>query len=241
MNDISFIITTYKDFDRLELLSEGLRTHNYPLHNVSVLSDGDSDERIQSLCLKYGFKYYYYENSYGIDSGFRFWRNVFEVYRKNPTAYMIKLDTDVKVNGPLITPLDPDFRATMFGCFVGARHPNATFIQNGIRGFHSSIIDAIESSDLSRDDAYFTEKFKLTKRFNSTNRIERGLISTEFLMCEITSALQIPIKEHPEIVSYWRCPKTKGYYGKSGALFSEETFQALASKASLAHPFYPNP
>ena len=234
MNTLSFIITTHQDLPKLEHLAISLRAH-YPTEIVSVLSDGDDDPKIKELCEKHNFQYFLYPNSYKLEHGFRFWRNVFEVFAKNPTDYFIKLDTDVEVRGRLSEDLSP-YRYTMFGSLVRTRG-NIKFVQNGIRGFSKEVVEVIKSSPHYQDDQYFADAFKVKRIFNATQRLERGLISTEFLMYEMGQLENLPIMSHPEILSYWLCPKTNGYYNERGDLLTQEQFSERAKDAKFVHPF----
>ena len=233
MNTLSFIITTHKDLPKLERLATSLRTH-YSTEIVSVLSDGDDDPKIKELCEKYNFQYFLYLNSYKLEHGFRFWRNVFEVFAKNPTDYFIKLDTDVEVKGRLPEDLTP-YRFTMFGSLVRTR-ANINFVQNGIRGFSKEVLGAIQSSSYYQNDQHFADAFKAKRIFNATQRLERGLISTEFLMYEMSQLENLPIMSHPDILSYWLCPKTNGYYNEKGDLLTQEQFSERAKDAKFVHP-----
>ena len=234
MNKLSFIITTYKDFDKLERLVVSLSQHNYLAYPISVLSDGDSDPRIEQLCNTYGLKYFFYENAHSLSSGFKFWRNVFEVYKKTPTEYMIKLDADVIAQKPFDLELD-SFRDHMFGTYI--KNVNGIeFIQNGVRGFHSRVINYICDSEYYDQDLFFKEEYIKAKMFNSTNIIERGLISTEYLMYKMKKILGYPLKNNDQILSYWLSKDIGKYYGEKSQLVSSEEFAQKAANYALVHP-----
>jgi len=234
MSELSFIITTYKDFDKLDRLVTSLSQHNYFTYSISVLSDGDPDPRIEQLCNAYGLKHFFYENAHSLTSGFKFWRNVFEVYKQTPTEYMIKLDADVLAQKPFDLNLE-EFRDHMFGTLIKNLN-GLEFIQNGVRGFHSRVINCICDSEYYDQDLFFKEEYIKAKMFNSTNRIERGLISTEYLMYKMQKLLMYPMKNCEQIVSYWFCEKLGKYYGEKSQLFSSEEFNEKIKFASLVHP-----
>lgn len=236
MNDLSFIITTYEDFPRLERLCKELLSVGYAPEKISVLSDGDKNKEIWRLCRKNGLHYHYFENSYSLSSGFRFWRNVFEVFDKNKSEFLIKLDTDVKVNRYLQESLSPDFDNSMFGTLCGKKIEQISFIQNGVRGFHKSVIENIKNSPLYEDDEFFSEAFSKSQRFNSTKRLERGLISTEFTMWKLASIMSLKLKNHPAICSYWKRPEGEVFYGDN-QFVSKENFEKLSLNAAFVHPF----
>jgi hypothetical protein len=234
MSELSFIITTYKDFDKLERLVVSLSQHNYLAYPISVLSDGDSDPRIEQLCNTYGLKYYFYENAHSLASGFKFWRNVFEVYKQTPTEYMIKLDADVLAQKPFDSNLE-EFRDFMFGTLIGSAN-GLKFIQNGVRGFHSRVINYICDSEYFNQDSLFEESYKKERMFNSTKRIERGLISTEYLMYKMQKLLGYPFKNNDQILSYWLSKDIGKYYGEKSQLLSLEEFAQKAVNYALVHP-----
>jgi glycosyltransferase involved in cell wall biosynthesis len=234
MNKLSFVITTYKDFDKLDRLVTSLSRHNYLTYPISVLSDGDSDPRIKELCDAHGLKYFLYENAHSLSSGFKFWRNVFEVYKQTPTEYMIKLDADVVAQKPFDLELD-SFRDFMFGTIISSAS-GLQFIQNGVRGFHSRVINYICDSEYFNQDSFFEESYKKDRMFNSTKRIERGLISTEYLMYKMQILLGYPLKNNDQILSYWLSKDIGKYYGEKSQLVSPEEFAQKATDYALVHP-----
>lgn len=236
MNDLSFIITTYEDFPRLKRLCEELLFVGYSPKKISVLSDGDKNKEIWKLCRRNDLNYYYFENSYSLSSGFKFWRNVFEVFDKHKSEFLLKLDTDVKVNRYLQESLSPDFEQSMFGTLCGKKKDGISFIQNGVRGFHNSVIESIKNCSLYEDDKFFSEAFLESRRFNASKRLEKGLISTEFTMWKLASLLNLNLKNHPAISSYWKRPEEKFFYGNN-FLLSQENFEELFSNAAFIHPF----
>jgi len=234
MNDsLSFIITCHKDHDLLVLLLNGLR-RIYADIKVSVISDGDDDYRIQNTCNKFNVSYFYFDRSYTIECGFKFWRNIFKVYDLNPTEFLIKLDTDVRIDREII--LTKDYYDCMFGTI---RNLPKQFIQNGIRGFHKNIIQQIKNSAYYYNDSYFTNKFLEGKFFDTLNKYKpNNLISTEFLMYEMCTILEnIKIKDHSEIMSYW-FNTTKNHYNHDKDNFSKEEFINIIKtrKPAIIHP-----
>jgi hypothetical protein len=237
MTCLSFIITCYKDIDRLKLLTYKLKTHY--TEYISVVSDGDDSNDIKEFCEQEKLNYYYFDRSYTLESGFKFWRNVFEVYDKHPSEFLIKLDTDVDIRRKII--LTDDLKNTMFGSVFDRTHQNkelGKYIQNGIRGFHKDVIDKIKKSKFYYDDIYFREAFLRSNFFDVRNRLKsRGMISTDFTMYAMGKLESIQLKDHSEILSYWFHPEIKRYFERG---LSKEQFLSLIEEKNPAmiHPWY---
>jgi len=232
-NSLCFIITCYKDYHLLELLLGGLRKI-YSNVKVSVISDGDNNSKIEDICNKFNASYFYFDRSYTIECGFKFWRNIFKVYDLNPTEFLIKLDTDVRIDREIT--LTKNYYDCMFGTI---RNLPKQFIQNGIRGFHKNVIQQIKNSSYYYNDSHFTNKFLEGKIFDTLNKYKsNNLISTEFLMYEMCTILEnIKIKDHPEIMSYW-FNSTKNYYNHDKDNFNKEEFINIikTKKPAIIHP-----
>jgi len=232
---LSFIITCHNDYHLLEALLDSLRKkHTNTI--VSVISDGDDNSKIEDICNKFNASYFYFDRSYTIESGFKFWRNIFKVYDLYPTEFLIKLDTDVRIDREIT--LTKDYYDCMFGTI---RNLPKQFIQNGIRGFHKNIIKQIKSSAYYYNDSYFTNKFLEGKIFDTQNKYKsNNLISTEFLMYEMCTVLEnIKITNHPEIISYW-FNSIKKHYNHDKDNFSKEEFINIIKtrKPAIIHPWH---
>jgi len=201
---------------------------------VSVISDGDNNSKIEDICNKFNASYFYFDRSYTIECGFKFWRNIFKVYDLNPTEFLIKLDTDVRIDREIT--LTKNYYDCMFGTI---RNLPKQFIQNGIRGFHKNVIQQIKNSSYYYNDSHFTNKFLEGKIFDTLNKYKsNNLISTEFLMYEMCTILEnIKIKDHPEIMSYW-FNSTKNYYNHDKDNFNKEEFINIikTKKPAIIHP-----
>jgi len=234
---LSYIITCYNDFDRLKSLAIKLTQHC--MDTVSVISDGDNDPRIKQLCDEKKLNYYCFDRSYELDSGFKFWRNVFEVYDKHPSEFLLKLDTDVDVRGQIT--ITSEYDNTMFGSMFDRVYKNKTYdkyIQNGIRGFHKDVIKKMKQSKFYYDDIYFKEEFLKNNLFDLSNRLKsQGMISTDFLMYVMTKLENIQLKNHEEILSLWYNPKIERYFENN---LTKEQFLNLIDqkKPALIHPWY---
>jgi hypothetical protein len=232
---ISFIITCYNDYYFLESSLKSLRKI-YPNTIVSVITDGDNNSKIKNICNKFNALFFYFDRSYAIECGFKFWRNIFKVYDSNPTEFLIKLDTDVRIDREIT--LTKDYYDCMFGTI---RNLPKQFIQNGIRGFHKNVIQQIKNSSYYYNDSHFTNKFLEGKIFDTLNKYKsNNLISTEFLMYEMCTILEnIKIKDHPEIMSYW-FNTTKNHYNHDKDNFSKEKFINIIKtrKPAIIHPWH---
>jgi hypothetical protein len=209
------------------------------MDTVSVISDGDNDPRIKQLCDEKKLNYYCFDRSYELDSGFKFWRNVFEVYYKHPSEFLLKLDTDVDVRGQIT--ITSEYDNTMFGSMFDRVYKNKTYdkyIQNGIRGFHKDVIKKMKQSKFYYDDIYFKEEFLKNNLFDLSNRLKsQGMISTDFLMYVMTKLENIQLKNHEEILSLWYNPKIERYFENN---LTKEQFLNLIDqkKPALIHPWY---
>lgn len=237
MSNLSYIITCYNDFDRLKSLVLKLTQHCFD--TVSVISDGDNDSRIKQLCNDHNLNYYYFDRSYKLDSGFKFWRNVFAVYDKHASEFLLKLDTDVDVRGQIT--ITPEYSNTMFGSMFNRVHNNKTYdkyIQNGIRGFHKNVIVKMKQSKFYFDDKYFKEEFLKNNLFDGSNRLKsQGMISTDFLMYAMSRLENIQLKDHKEILSLWYNSKVMRYFENN---LTKQQFLDSIEKNNpiLIHPWY---
>jgi hypothetical protein len=237
MSNLSYIITCYKDFDRLKSLVSKLKQHCFD--TVSVISDGDNDYRIKQLCDVHALNYYHFDRSYTLESGFKFWRNVFTVYDKYPSEFLLKLDTDVDVRGQIT--ISSEYNNTMFGSIFDRVHMHKTYdkyIQNGIRGFHMNVIEKIKQSKFYYDDIYFKEEFLKNNLFDSSNRLKlQGMISTDFLMYAMSKLENIQLKNHEQILSLWYNPKLMRYFENN--LTRDQFLNIIEQKKpALIHPWY---
>jgi hypothetical protein len=234
---LSYIITCYNDFDRLKSLVIKLAQHC--LDTVSVITDGDNDHRIKQLCNEQKLNYYYFDRSYKLDNGFEFWRNVFTVYDKHPSEFLLKLDTDVDVRGKIT--ITKEYNNTMFGSMFNRVYKNNTYnkyIQNGIRGFHKNVIEKMKQSKFYYDDIFFKKEFLKNNLFDSSNRLKsQGMISTDFLMYAMSKLENIQLKNHEQILSLWYNPKLMRYFENN---LTKDQFLNLIDqkKPALIHPWY---
>jgi len=237
MSNLSYIITCYNDFDRLKSLVNKLM--HYCSDVVSVISDGDKDSRIKQLCSEKKLNYYYFDRSYKLDSGFKFWRNIFEVYNEHPSEFLLKLDTDVDVRGKIT--ITEAYNNIMFGSMFDRVYENKMYdkyIQNGIRGFHKNVIEKMKQSKFYYDDKYFKEEFLKNNLFDGSNRLKsQGMISTDFLMYSMTKLENIQLKNHEQILSLWYNPKLMRYFENN---LTKDQFLNLIDqkKPILIHPWY---
>jgi len=240
---IGFIVPVHQDFELLKISVPQIQLH-YPDSPIFIMSDGNDDPNIKEYCEKNNLKYYFFNRSHTNATPGAFFRNIITVYDDIKTDVVIKADPDSRVQGTI--ELNNELKNTVFGTLfkstldrriydgeVPINLIRPEFIQNGIFGIGSNVIQAFKTSKYFDDDQF------LTGRINSF--LARGLpgeymLSTELLMGIACQDLNIKLYNHPEFYAII-------YMKGRGRYFYDEFIDEKEAKLKLkehkfVHPIY---
>jgi hypothetical protein len=240
---IGFIIPVYKDFELLKISVPKIQNY-YPDSPISVMSDGNDDPDIKKYCVDNNIKYHIFNRSYTNATPGAFFRNIINVYDNFQTDILIKADPDSRVQG--VIQLNQVLKNTVFGTlfkstldrniYDGDKLINLIrprFIQNGIFGIGSDVIQTFKTSKYFDDDKF------LTGRINSF--LKKGLpgeymLSTELLMGIACEDMNIHLYNHPEFYSIIYM-KGRSRYFYDEFIDEKEANQKL-KEHKFVHPIY---
>jgi hypothetical protein len=242
---IHFIVPVYKDFNLLKLSVPEIKRF-YPDSTVSVMSDGNDDPNIKQFCDDNDLRYYLFSRSHVNETPGAFYRNMIKIYDDTKSDIIIKADPDSRVCGNI--KLTPDLQNSVFGTFFestldrkiynGSNLLNIIrprFIQNGIFGIGSSVLDTFKATKFFDDDVHLRERlnFFLSK---GLGRPEIYALSTELLMAIACNDLKIPLHNHEDFYSIiYMKPLQRYFYNE---VISNEEATSNLKKFKFIHPIY---
>lgn len=241
--NIGFIIPVYKDFELLKTSVPQIRVH-YPDSPISIMSDGNDDPEIERYCNRNKLNYYLFKHSYTNTTPGAFFRNMITVYNDMNTDVIIKADPDSRVRGAI--DLHDKLKNTVFGTLfkstldrkiydgesiVNLIRPE--FIQNGIFGIGSNIVNIFSSSKYFEDDNF------LRSRINQY--LAKGLpgeyeLSTELLMSIACHDLNIELYNHPEFYAIIYMKSRSRYFYNE--FIDEKEAKTKLQQYKFVHPIY---
>jgi hypothetical protein len=241
--NIGFIVPVYRDFDLLKTSIPQIQRY-YPNSPVSVMSDGNDDPDIRKYCYDNNLRYYLFDRSYTNATPGAFFRNIINVYDDLNTDVVIKADPDSRVQGTI--ELHNELKNTVFGTLfkstldrkiydgeVPINLIRPKFIQNGIFGIGSHVIQAFKTAKYFEDDNF------LTSRINSF--LARGLpgeymLSTELLMGIACQDLNIELYDHAEFYSIiYMKGRARYFYDE---FIDEKEAKLKLKEHKFVHPIY---
>lgn len=241
--NIGFIIPVYKDFELLKTSVPQIRVH-YPDSPISIMSDGNDDPEIERYCNRNKLNYYLFKHAYTNTTPGAFFRNMITVYNDMNTDVIIKADPDSRVRGAIDLP--DKLKNTVFGTLfkstldrkiydgesiVNLIRPD--FIQNGIFGIGSNIVNIFSSFKYFEDDNF------LRGRINQY--LAKGLpgeyeLSTELLMGIACHDLNIELYNHPEFYAIIYMKSRSRYFYNE--FIDEKEAKTKLQQYKFVHPIY---
>jgi hypothetical protein len=211
--DLTFFMNVYRDFALAQRSISAVRLH-YPKARLVVVSDGDDDRRYEELGRTLAFEYVKGERLIGVEHGGAFVDRMLRLFLKQPTPYLLKIDTDTIVHRRLRSlPTDTCVFGTLEHYTAGLGEaldpPN---VQGGCIGL------TVDAARLLADAGVFSAA-ELLDPFSTwalcTDMIfrvrRRGLVSDDFLLRYGCAKLSIVPVESPEIHSlWWGCIENPG-------------------------------
>jgi hypothetical protein len=241
--NIGFIVPVYKDFDLLKTSALQIQKY-YPNSPISVMSDGNDDPDIRKYCHDNNFRYYLFDRSHINATPGAFFRNIINVYDDLNTDVVIKADPDSRVQGTI--KLHNELKNTVFGTLfkstldrriydgeVPINLIRPKFIQNGIFGIGSNVMQTFKTAKYFEDDKF------LTSRISSF--LARGLpgeymLSTELLMGIACQDLNIELYDHAEFYSIiYMKGRARYFYDE---FIDEKEAKLKLKEHKFVHPVY---
>ena len=186
-NDITFYLCTYYDDNLLRLCLSHLREHYSS--RVIVVSDGDSRLKIPEICKKYSVEFYMGKWLYGLKHGGQRHHRMLDLFFKDPSSHLIKIDTDTKVLRRFKS-LPSHF------CNFGSVEYRfrEKFVQGGCIGYPYDVAKKLYQDKVFLGD-FKTEDWNL----NAMSQIAGGKISEDQVNGYCVRQIDCPFYDHPEI------------------------------------------
>lgn len=197
--DLTFSLRTYKDADRLHWCLDNLRRH-YPRARVIVISDGDPlIKKSDLLIYKYKVEFFEGENLTGIENGGKLIQRMVELFAKDPTYYLFKIDTDTGIHRRF------KWLPWGYGAFGQLQHDGyLCSLQGGFMGMSYEVVADIYKSGLcqSPDLVDYKSSYALSP-FILDYCESRGKIGEDWIWGYIFAKLGVPLFGFNEVKSYW--------------------------------------
>ena len=199
--DITFIMQVYKDYD-LALCALKRMRYFYPKSRLVIISDGDKDPRYKNFVILFNAEYIEGNRLFGIQNGGSMLHRWLEYYMFKPSAYLIRVDTDTRIDRRfryLPIPIGYDI--------FGSTETEHRIIQGGCIVFSFKAAKKLYDSRI-----FMSEKLK---DYNSTwgsylgtdflmERVKQGLIYSDWVLKFACSAVGINTIDFYEIHSTWK-------------------------------------
>jgi len=202
--DITFYLQVYRDFSLAAGCLKRLR-RAYPDSRVITLSDGDDDARYQSFEHLFGVEYHKEKRLYCVGSGGEMLQRMFEIFLRKPTSYLIKIDTDTRVDRRFWR-LPGD--KALYGMYVKGKR---RVLQGGAIMIPFALAEKIHASRLLKSDELKSNPKgtwgrRLSERLYNERVDVLGLVGFEWVLKWVCDQMKINTKEFREIYSTWKIP-----------------------------------
>ena len=201
--EITFLLGVKDDFDRCTICLQTLRQF-YPSSRVIVISDGDDDQRWNSLSQRFGAEVYKEDWLYGVSSGGKMIHRMLEKYFLNPTPYLIKIDTDTRLSRRF------DYLPIGRVAF-GTRQAEGASLQGGIVGFTRSAAERLYRQNVCLDpilaeprESWLLTRNPWVRRSLSYRAYQQNLIGFEWVLAWCLKRCFIPMINFSECHSQWK-------------------------------------
>ena len=204
--DITFYVQVFNDVADVRLCLKCLRKH-YQESRIILISDGNHDPRCKKLAYRYNVEYIAGERLYTVENGGKMIQRMFNVYLKEPSNYLIKLDPDSRVHRrfrylPQGKIIFGTLEWTTVGCKTPLDPPN---VQGGCVGFTLIAAREITDSGLLLGDELLDYRGTYADNWDIIDRAENaGLISFDFITRYVCRCLKIPPVPFEEVYSVYR-------------------------------------
>lgn len=197
--DLTFYLCTHRDLELLEICLNSLR-HSYPNSRAIVVSDGDRNPKIVTICDQFGCEFHMGEWLYGLSHGGQRIHRMLGLFFKNPSRFLVKIDTDTKVCRPF-----SDFfldKPCVFGSLIQVQDQNHAFIQGGCVIYHIEAARMLYRNESFLDSSLIENPYQWAHYEATFWKIDNGYISEDQLNAHCVRKLGISMLDHPEIKSF---------------------------------------
>jgi hypothetical protein len=204
-HEITFFMYTYRDYDLGRECLRRLRAH-YPEARLIVRSDGHHEPRYSALARGLRFDYREGPRLFGVECGGALVQAMLDAYLDEPTAWLIRIDTDSRVHRRLRWLPEED---CVFGTLehfsqVSREALDPPNVQGGCLGLTLGAARALRASRVFEDPALLDPRSTWAVCRDIVLRAESGLVSFDFLVRYGCMRVGVPVREHPEVRSVWR-------------------------------------
>ena len=172
-----------------------LRRH-YPAARLVLCSDGGDPLALSVLGEQFAAEMHAGKALYGVENGGKLWQRIFDLYLKKPTAFLVKIDPDTRIDRTF-TQMPPSDSVS------GSRLASG-FIQGGCIIIPERVAQRLSAPGILYGDPmkHWASYFSVTKPTWFTPP-GPPRIHTDWLLHRACQTLGIPTKAHPEIASEW--------------------------------------
>ena len=204
-NDLTFYLQVYRDTREARWCLTNLR-RLYPTANVLMVSDGDPDPVWPKIAQRYNARYIAGQRLYNTEHGGRMIQRMLDLFAENPTAYLIKIDTDTWAHRRL--------NHLPTGCKVFGTLEWSTWakdeplgfpnVQGGFVGYTREAVTMIRSSRVLISNRLLDYANTYADVEEIRVRAEKGMVSSDFLTRYACRCLGIECEEYKEVKSKYR-------------------------------------
>jgi len=203
-SELTFYLPVYRNYELADACLGRLRTH-FPTVRVIIRSDGDDDPRYAVLAARHGAECRAETRLFPVENGGAAVARMFELFLERPSRFIFKIDPDTVVHRRFSC---LPTRSGHFGTVMSAEGSLA--IQGGCMGLTIDAVRRIDQSGLLRHPDLKNPKIRRDESSYwriLARRAERcGLSSFDWTLGWVTSELEIPVFEFPEVRSTWKTP-----------------------------------
>ncbi|MEM8737604.1 MAG: hypothetical protein AAGG38_03890 [Planctomycetota bacterium] len=230
--DLTFYLQVYRDPRQARWCLTQLRKV-YPGARVLIISDGDDRPEWLSIARKYRAQYVAGQRLYSTEHGGRMIQRMLELYAENPTAYLIKIDTDTWTHRRL-KPLPTGcsvFGTLEWSTWGGGEPLGYPNVQGGFVGYTRAAAMLIRSSKLLISTRLKDYAGTYADVEDIRKRAEKGMVSSDFLTRYACRCLGIESVEFDDVKSRYRgwVPETQGQFAFT------HPHKEVASRPALEH------
>jgi len=190
----------YKDYD-LALCALKRVRHFYPNSRLIVISDGDPDPRYKNFVTLFNAEYIEGDHLSGIQNGGRLLHRWLEHYVFRPSPYFIRIDTDTRIDRRF------HYLPIPIGCDIFGNPQAPKSVQGGCIIFSSKAAKKLYDSRIFMSEElkdYSSTWGSLLPRNLLKERVDQGIIATDWILAWACTKLDINIVNFSEIHSRWK-------------------------------------
>lgn len=200
-SDLTFLVHTFQDVLPLQAMLVDCRRH-YPLARIIVCSDGDDQRQLSLVAHRVGAEFHRGEHLYAEGNGGKVCHRMLELYLREPTAYLFKVDPDTGFHRRF--QYLPD-HSGMFGTLQC--NPLLCSIQGGCCGITLDWATKMHAqrlflnSSLQDPPATWAAHEPLWRHMKKVRRV-----SSDWMFGYVATAVGCPQFGFPEVRSQWKIP-----------------------------------